>query len=108
MEGGDLTGRDADMSQEEEIRRRAYERYLARGGSGASGGSDLDDWLDAERELRDGREPDAVDGSRAGADRGDDASGQGPSGVTGDQQQDERGERSTLPRTSARSSRPRG
>jgi len=32
-----------------EIARRAYEIYLARGGSH---GCDLDDWLQAERELR--------------------------------------------------------
>jgi hypothetical protein len=35
------------------IERRAYEIYQARGGSH---GSDLDDWLQAERELRQ-REP---------------------------------------------------
>jgi Protein of unknown function (DUF2934) len=35
----------------EEIRRRAYEIYLERGGQP---GRDLDDWLQAERELKDG------------------------------------------------------
>ena len=35
-------------AQEEQIRRRAYEIYLARGGQGAS---ELDDWLQAEAEL---------------------------------------------------------
>ena len=34
---------------EDEIRRRAYERYLERGGIH---GQDFDDWLDAERELK--------------------------------------------------------
>jgi hypothetical protein len=34
---------------EDEIRRRAYQRYLERGGAD---GSDFDDWLEAERELR--------------------------------------------------------
>jgi Protein of unknown function (DUF2934) len=35
-------------AREEEIRRRAYEIYLERG---EQPGSDLDDWLQAEREL---------------------------------------------------------
>lgn len=34
---------------EEEIRMRAYRRYLERGGSD---GLDFDDWLEAERELK--------------------------------------------------------
>jgi Protein of unknown function (DUF2934) len=34
---------------DEEIRQRAYEIYLNRGGAP---GSELDDWLQAERELR--------------------------------------------------------
>src|SRR5437016_5115720 len=34
---------------EEEIRHRAYERYLERGGGH---GMDFEDWLDAERELK--------------------------------------------------------
>lgn len=34
---------------EEEIRLRAYHRYLERGGTP---GMDFDDWLEAERELR--------------------------------------------------------
>ncbi len=34
---------------EEQIRQRAYEIYQRRGGQG---GRDLDDWLEAERELR--------------------------------------------------------
>jgi Protein of unknown function (DUF2934) len=35
-------------AREEEIRRRAYEIYLARG---QQSGGELDDWLQAEREL---------------------------------------------------------
>lgn len=35
-------------SREEEIRHRAYEIYLARG---EEQGCDIDDWLQAEREL---------------------------------------------------------
>jgi hypothetical protein len=34
---------------DEEIRTRAYRRYLERGGSD---GQDFDDWLEAERELK--------------------------------------------------------
>jgi len=34
---------------EEDIRRRAYDRYLARGGNH---GLHFDDWLEAEKELR--------------------------------------------------------
>jgi Protein of unknown function (DUF2934) len=37
---------------EEEIRTRAYHRYLERGGSH---GMDFEDWLEAERELKSGR-----------------------------------------------------
>ena len=37
-----------DSRREEEIRRRAYEIYLTRGGEP---GHDLEDWLQAEREL---------------------------------------------------------
>jgi len=37
---------------EEEIRVRAYHRYLQRGGAH---GNDFEDWLEAERELREGR-----------------------------------------------------
>ena len=38
-----------NVSTEEQIRLRAYEIYLERGGSD---GNDADDWLRAERELR--------------------------------------------------------
>ena len=34
---------------EEQVRRRAHEIYLQKGGED---GSDLDDWLQAEREIR--------------------------------------------------------
>jgi hypothetical protein len=34
---------------EEDIRRRAYQRYLDRGGDH---GTDFEDWLEAERELK--------------------------------------------------------
>jgi Protein of unknown function (DUF2934) len=40
-----------NSTREEEIRRRAYEIYLERGGQP---GGELDDWLQAERELKDG------------------------------------------------------
>jgi hypothetical protein len=43
--GGDIT---AAMPDRDRVARRAYERYLARGGS--EGGA-MDDWLAAEREL---------------------------------------------------------
>jgi hypothetical protein len=39
------------QASEEEIAQRAYEIYLQRG---AGDGSDLDDWLQAERELSQG------------------------------------------------------
>ena len=38
---------------EERIRRRAYERYIARGDKS---GSQLDDWLQAEAEIREAQE----------------------------------------------------
>ncbi len=47
-------GEQTEISSEptrEEIEQRAYEIYLARGGAD---GNDQDDWLQAERELRDG------------------------------------------------------
>lgn len=45
---GDIGAGDAGPS-EDEIRERAYQRYLERGGGH---GMDFDDWLAAERELR--------------------------------------------------------
>jgi hypothetical protein len=41
----------ANAARDEEIRRRAYEIYLERG---KEPGHELDDWLQAERELEDG------------------------------------------------------
>lgn len=41
----------ASEPSEEEIRSRAYRRYLERGGAD---GQDFDDWLEAERELKEG------------------------------------------------------
>ncbi|SRR5581483_7845350 len=42
----------ASEPSEEDIRMRAYHRYLERGGGH---GADFDDWLEAERELRHNR-----------------------------------------------------
>ena len=50
-----LTSESVSMGSEpseEDIRTRAYHRYLERGGAP---GSDFDDWLEAERELREKR-----------------------------------------------------
>ena len=46
-----------DMPLEEQIRQRAHEIYLARGGSD---GSDLDDWLQAEIEIQQALEDEAA------------------------------------------------
>jgi hypothetical protein len=43
------TSADSARDHDEEIRRRAYEIYEARGGAP---GSDVDDWCAAEREVR--------------------------------------------------------
>ena len=45
---GDTTVADADRDR---IAARAYELYLARGGTD---GLDMDDWLEAERQVRGG------------------------------------------------------
>ena len=52
--GGPDTRNDSMASEpsEEEIRMRAYRRYLERGGGD---GQDFDDWLEAERELKHNR-----------------------------------------------------
>ena len=42
----------------EQIRQRAQEIYLARGGAA---GRELDDWLQAERELQAGKKPFSTD-----------------------------------------------
>ena len=52
---GDDSTRNASMGSEpseEEIRMRAYRRYLERGGSD---GLHFEDWLEAERELKTSR-----------------------------------------------------
>jgi hypothetical protein len=50
MAQGDRPGvNDASAATDEAIARRAYELYQARGGTH---GADMDDWLQAERELR--------------------------------------------------------
>lgn len=61
--------RDAPRGSNDEVRRRAYDLYMERGGTG---GSDVDDWLAAEREMRAGRADmaDRPDASAAGADAG--------------------------------------
>ena len=41
-----------DSLDEDDIRLRAYQRYLERGGGD---GKDFDDWLEAERELKSGK-----------------------------------------------------
>ena len=48
---GDVLAAEIGPS-EEEIRTRAYQRYLERGGGH---GQAFDDWLEAERELKNGR-----------------------------------------------------
>lgn len=51
---GQAPPREASDEQiRERVEARAYERYLARG---AEDGHDLDDWLEAEREIRGQRE----------------------------------------------------
>jgi Protein of unknown function (DUF2934) len=47
-EAGKRTGSAEGSGREQEIRIRAYEFYLERGGEP---GHELDDWLEAEREL---------------------------------------------------------
>ena len=42
----------SDQSDQEDISRRAYERFQERGGEH---GRDQEDWLEAEREVRDRR-----------------------------------------------------
>ena len=44
-----VDGRPSEANDEEEIRRRAYELYVSRGGVD---GGDLSDWLEAERLVR--------------------------------------------------------
>jgi len=49
MPESDVTGRPNGHPTEDEVRVRAYHRYLERG---AADGSDVQDWVEAERELR--------------------------------------------------------
>ena len=42
-------GHNTDGPTDEDIRKRAYQRYLERGGGH---GMDFEDWLEAEKELR--------------------------------------------------------
>lgn len=51
------TGSTTNTPDEDAIRRRAYEIYVGRG---ANGGSPVEDWLQAERELLSGRRRIAV------------------------------------------------
>lgn len=53
MPGADVTGRPNGKPSDDEVRERAYHRYLERG---ATPGNDLDDWVEAEKELRVGRQ----------------------------------------------------
>ena len=43
------SGVEGHETTEDDIRRRAYERYVERGGGH---GTDFEDWLEAEREVR--------------------------------------------------------
>ena len=52
----------ADDADVEEIRRRAYERWVARGDGP---GSEHDDWLDAEREVREARSASSQAGAQS-------------------------------------------
>lgn len=70
-----------ERPNEDEIRRRAYELYQSRG---EEEGSDTDDWLAAERELREGRSASAgeppADQSRNREPTTDESSGRESSG----------------------------
>lgn len=55
------------FADEEVVRRRAYEIYESRG---AQPGSETDDWLEAEREVREGRSGAAAGGLGTEADAG--------------------------------------
>jgi hypothetical protein len=67
--------------EQEEVRRRAYERYLARGDSP---GDEMEDWLTAEREYRSSREQNAPQSSGRGRSRrGGSDGGSGRDGGTG-------------------------
>jgi hypothetical protein len=68
------SGGNAGEDEQEEVRRRAYERYLARGDSP---GDEMDDWLSAERDFRSSREQGASERDGRGRSRGARASADG-------------------------------
>jgi hypothetical protein len=49
MADSDMRGRSNGRPSEDDVRVRAYHRYLERG---ATPGNDLEDWVEAEKELR--------------------------------------------------------
>jgi len=49
IEETEVTGQPNGQPTEDEVRMRAYHRYLERGGTH---GNDIGDWVEAERELR--------------------------------------------------------
>lgn len=66
MDRGDRPGvNDASAATDDAIAARAYELYQARGGTH---GADMDDWLQAEQELRGERQQQRAEAGRA--DRG--------------------------------------
>ena len=91
----DLTAdRDASAPSSDEVRRRAYELWVARGGAD---GSDMDDWLAAEREVRTRRTDmadappaaeESTSGTMSGASGTDSTTMSGMEGVIADEQRD--------------------
>jgi hypothetical protein len=51
------TGRTSELPLEERVKMRAYELYVLRGNES---GSEMDDWLQAEEEIRDAQEQAAM------------------------------------------------
>jgi len=49
IQEADVTGHPNGQPTEDEVRVRAYQRYLERGGTH---GNDIGDWVEAEEELR--------------------------------------------------------
>lgn len=52
-------GRPEELDEDEAVRRRAYDLYIARG---EGEGSEVEDWLTAEREVRGGGRGEGADG----------------------------------------------
>lgn len=52
-----MTESNDDETLTQEIARRAYARFCDRG---CTDGGDVDDWLEAEREVREGQQSEAV------------------------------------------------